>query len=74
MCVKIVTKRYGIKLIKNMNKQTDISYGCDNCGFALPVTRAKKHFPMNKQWKNVWLCDDCIEIIKRENKKMRGGE
>jgi hypothetical protein len=55
-----------------MNK-TEIRYGCDNCGFAVPATKAKKLFPMLRQWHQVWLCDNCMKLIKTENANMRQG-
>lgn len=44
-----------------------VPMGCDYCGEAVPVIKAKKHFPMIKQWEKIWLCENCIEIIKKEN-------
>lgn len=47
-------------------EHTDFTYGCDNCGESKPVSKAKQYFPMNKQWENVFLCDDCIKKVKKE--------
>ena len=53
--------------------KTDIKWGCDYCGEAVPVTKAKKHLSMSKQWVNVWLCDECIKTVKEESRKMKQG-
>lgn len=44
-----------------MNKQT-IQRGCDYCGEARPVKRAKKKLAGSKQWQQLFLCSDCMEV------------
>ena len=40
-------------------KRKEAKIGCDYCGEVKLVHLAGKHFPMNKQFQKVYLCNDC---------------